>query len=170
MLNKTPDYQKPNFEEIFDIEKEIHKYNITDLCDIKFIMDCFEHCKSETNNFPPFENLPLHEGSTKTLLKKMREHFEVWKEGGIIMPFTMIAQCGTTINTPKGKFISAINAKLYKNEDYEEAIKQYNKKRGITLSNLLYTADMSVNDINEACKNLKTYTTEQVFPAALFKY
>lgn len=170
MLKKTPDYQKPKFEEIFDIEKEIHKYNITDLCDIKFIMDCFELCKSETNNFPSFENLPLHEGNTKTLLRKMQEHFEVWKEGGIIIPFTMIAQSGTLISTRKGTFISAINAKLYKNEEYEEAIKQYNRKRGITLSNLLHTADMSVNDINEACKNLKTHTTEQVLPVALFKY
>ena len=172
-IHNGPDYVRPKFEEVFDLEKCICKLAITNPRDIAMLYAQYRICIESQDKdvvevwmYPNYTN--LHEGASITALKAMERAYKNHMQGvlEVDIPFRQCA--GTFISTSKGRFKSAINAKMYNADEYSERIKAYNLKRGLMMNCLDFDGDLSAAEIDRVCDGLKTYESKDVFPEVFF--
>ena len=159
------------FNVAFDFEKEICKLSITNPIDIHILADKFREClelQDSKEESPSWERPFFHEGASFTCYKRMKEAFGLFKEGAMKAPWQMRRTTGTAIHINNKSYKSAINAKIYNLDEYNERIKQYNLKRGFMLSDLDFDGDLSASDVETLCEGLKTYESKDIFPSQFF--
>lgn len=166
---KEPDWF--TFNVAFDFEKEICKLSITNPRDIHILANKFREClelQDSKEEFPSWERPSFHEGVSFTCYNRMKEAFELFKQGAMKAPFAMRRTTGTAIHINDKSYKSAINAKIYNLDEYNERIGQYNLKRGLMLSDLDFDGDLSASDVETLCEGLKTYESKDIFPSQFF--
>ncbi len=154
------------FNVAFDFEKEICKLSITNPMDIHILANKFQEClelQDSKEESPSWERPSFHEGASITCYNRMKEAFELFKQGAMKAPFAMRRTAGTAIHINNKSYKSAINAKIYNLDEYNERIKQYNLKRGLMLSDLDFDGDLSASDVETLCEGLKTYESKDIF-------
>lgn len=154
------------FNVAFDFEKEICKLSITNPMDIHILANKFREClelQDSKEESPSWESPSFHEGASFTCYNCMKEAFELFKQGAMKAPFAMRRTAGTAIHINNKSYKSAINAKIYNLDEYNERIKQYNLKRGLMLSDLDFDGDLSASDVETLCEGLKTYESKDIF-------
>ena len=159
------------FNVAFDFEKEICKLSITNPMDIHILANKFREClelQDSKEESPSWERSYFHEGASFTCYSRMKEAFELFKQGAMKAPWKMRRNAGTSIHINNKSYKSAINAKIYNLDEYNERIKQYNLKRGLMLSDLDFDGDLSASDVETLCEGLKTYETKDIFPSQFF--
>ncbi len=166
---KEPDWF--TFNVAFDFEKEICKLSITNPRDIHILANKFREClelQDSKEESPYWERPSFHEGVSFTCYNRMKEAFELFKQGAMKAPFAMRRTTGTAIHINDKSYKSAINAKIYNLDEYNERIGQYNLKRGLMLSDLDFDGDLSASDVETLCEGLKTYESKDIFPSQFF--
>lgn len=179
-MDNTLDYQihksktePPKFEDVYDFEKKVCELCITNPRDLAILHEKFNECVEKQYEESPLidwpSNIDFHEGASVTMLKWFKHRFEVFnKEGGFLIDIPIRQSAGTRIGTSKGTFKSAINAKIYNADEYDERVKEYNLKRGLMINCLDFDGDLSASDIDRVCEGLKTYESKDVFPEVFF--
>lgn len=162
--------ERLDFVSAFDLEKELCNFSITNIADIEKLTDKYDECLrlQFSVTTPTWETSYFYEGESIACYKKMKEAFELFKEGAIKAPWNIKKTAGTAIHVNEKSYKSAINGKFYILDEYNERISQYNIKRGLLLSELDYDGDLSVDDAESLCDGLKTYDMTDVFPPYFF--
>lgn len=153
---------KPKFEDVFNLQTEMNYGLVGDNADIETLTVEYENAKD--NHFKDWANIPMF----NTL-----EAIDVWHWMSVAHRYSQRAEwkitngecktSGTEIKTENGNFHSAINSKIYREEDYRHAIRQWNLINGVVIDYLDSDGHLCASDIDQACKDLKTYSTEEVF-------
>lgn len=159
------------FNVAFDFEKELCKLSITNPRDIHILANKFWEClelQDSKEESPSWERPSFHEGVSFTCYNRMKEAFELFKQGAMKAAFAMRRTTGTAIHINDKSYKSAINAKIYELDEYNERIGQYNLKRGLMLSELDFDGDLSASDVETLCEGLKTYESKDIFPSQFF--
>lgn len=159
------------FDVAFNFENEICKHSITNPMDIGMLAEKYRECLKLQNSkeeTPSWVKPYFHEGASITVFNRMKEAFELFKQGAMMAPWGIRRTAGTAIHINGKSYKSAINAKIYDLEEYNERIGQYNLKRGLMLNYLDFDGDLSAGEVETLCEGLKTYETKDVFPTSFF--